>query len=191
MAADEPKWASGTGVAAVKLWDHIDRNPGCTLDDLVKMARDDMSIPIGARRMYAKHLSRLDRQRAQAGPRACALRHPRDVDENKAIRHVVVTKLRHMRLDGSIRQDEDGRYFTARPLRRTGIGALVKPPDDVRADIAERNALIAFRSYREKHPDGKSSMPAGLFRALSLWHDTVRRDYFAQQNGPTGAAHEA
>lgn len=90
-------------------------------------------------------------------------------------------RLGQMRRWGSVNRDIHGRYYVARPLKRAGFGALVQQPEVVREDMARRNALIAFRKWRAKHPDGKAFFPKALFNALVAWDDISASEYFAQR----------
>lgn len=180
--------AGHTEVLTVKLWDHIERNPGLTVDDLVDAARRGNMIPPSVRRVYAARLN--SEARSVSGGRGSAplTRHePWTVDPAKAERAMVVQKLRDMRRWESVRRDDDGRYFTARPIKRQGIGAMVQQPEDVRADMLLRQLRIETGQYIRKHPDGRSYMPKALDSLLRKWYEASQHEYLEQQRSQEGA----
>lgn len=180
--------ANHTEVITVKLWDFIEGHPGLTRDELVVGALADGIVTPNANRMYAadlnKHRGRPPAGRSAGGRRA----EPWTVDSAKANRFVIVRALDKMRQSGSIRRDEEGRYFVARPLRRRGIGALVVSSDDVRADAALRHLRITAHRYRDKLERPNVYFPEALQRALRVWLELDRSEYSAAQATREAAA---
>lgn len=183
--------AGHTETLTVKLWDHIERNPGLTVDELVDAARRGNMIPPSVRRVYAARLNGANRRRDEGGdaPSPSSRHEPWTVDRAKAEHRMVSETLRGMCRWGSIRRD-DGRHFTVRPIKRQGIGAMVQQPEAVRADMLLRQLRIEIGQYIRKHPDGKSYMPKALHSVMRNWYEASRREYLEQQAHAEGGGVE-
>lgn len=168
-----------TETLTVKLWDHIERHPGLTVDELVDAAREGNMIPPSLNREYATYLNGSGGVARSTPP----LHHePWTVDPTKAERFMVRRALGQMRKYGSIRRDDEGRHFTARPIRRRGIGALVQPPEVVRADMLLRQLRIEIGRFLDKDPNSPR-MPRALRSVMTNWYQQSRHEYFEAQNG--------
>jgi hypothetical protein len=169
--------ASGPLVATQRIHAWITDHPGVTKDELIKLALDRQWVDPGyANRWYAAKLNRARKQQRTVGTPGRRPRlfdeTPASVNELRAQTAKISEILNHSRLNGSIAL-EDGGYRALRPIRAThGMTKeqMVTDPDEVRADILEREVLRGLRLYgfeRVESPQGR--VPKELRLLLVRW----------------------
>jgi hypothetical protein len=169
--------ASGPLVATQKIHAWITDHPGATKDELIKIAIDQLWVDTGyARRWYSALLNRNRQHQRKLSlrepVRRDSLETPASVDEVKAQAAVVKRLLTQMIASASIAL-EDGGYRALRPIKGThGMTKeqMVTDPDEVRADILEREVLRGIRLFgldQLEAPYGR--VPKDLRLLIAKW----------------------